>query len=95
MIAYPGHVKIDQHIMRHVQGVGKVAQHQAKPRGGAFLPGIAQRLPHPLDGEWGIFDTWVGIGFGMERIAMAMGGYQTIKRVGRSLAYLDGARLNV
>jgi len=51
--------------------------------------------PHPLDGKWGIFDTWVGIGFGMERIAMAMGGYQTIKRVGRSLAYLDGARLNV
>lgn len=51
--------------------------------------------PHPLDGKWGIFDTWVGIGFGIERIAMAMGGYQNIKRVGRSLSYLDGARLNV
>jgi len=51
--------------------------------------------PHFLDSKWGIFDTWVGIGFGIERIAMVMGGYQNIKRVGRGLAYLDGARLNV
>lgn len=51
--------------------------------------------PHPLDDKWGIFDTWVGIGFGLERLAMVKGGYQNIKRVGRSLAYLDGARLNV
>lgn len=51
--------------------------------------------PHFLDSKWGIFDTWVGIGFGIERIAMVMGNYQNIKRVGRGLAYLDGARLNV
>lgn len=51
--------------------------------------------PHFLDGKWGIFDTWVGIGFGLERIAMVMGGYQNIKRVGRSISYLDGARLNI
>jgi phenylalanyl-tRNA synthetase alpha chain len=51
--------------------------------------------PHPLDSKWGIFDTWVGIGFGIERIAMVMGGYKNIKRVGRSLSYVDGARLNV
>ncbi|MEA4986905.1 MAG: pyrrolysine--tRNA(Pyl) ligase large subunit [Anaerovorax sp.] len=51
--------------------------------------------PHFLDSKWGIFDTWVGIGFGIERIAMIMGNYQNIKRVGRGLAYLDGARLNV
>ena len=51
--------------------------------------------PHTLDANWGVFDTWVGIGFGIERIALAMGGYQNIKRVGRSLSYLDGARLNV
>ncbi len=52
--------------------------------------------PHPLDSKWGIFDTaWVGIGFGMERIAMASGGYSGIKRVGRSLAFLDGNRLNI
>jgi len=52
--------------------------------------------PHVLDSRWGIFDTtWVGIGFGLERIAMSAGNYSTIKRVGRSLAYLDGIRLNV
>ncbi len=51
--------------------------------------------PHVLDDKWGIFDTWVGIGFGIERIAMAMAEYKNIKRVGRSLSYIDGARLNV
>ncbi len=51
--------------------------------------------PHPLDAKWGIFDTWVGMGFGLERLAMAKAGYQNIKRVGRSLSYLDGARLNI
>ncbi|GAB1476996.1 pyrrolysine--tRNA(Pyl) ligase large subunit [Bacillota bacterium] len=52
--------------------------------------------PHPLDSRWGIFDTnWVGIGFGIERIAMVSGGYSGIKRVGRSLAFLDGSRLNI
>ncbi len=51
--------------------------------------------PHPLDDKWGIFDTWVGMGFGIERIAMAMAGYKNIKRVGRSTSYLDGVRLNI
>ena len=51
--------------------------------------------PHPLDDNWQISDPWVGIGFGLERIAMAKAGYRHIKRVGRSLGYLDGARLNI
>ena len=51
--------------------------------------------PHPLDEKWGVFQNWVGIGFGIERIALAMGGYENIKRVGRSLSYLDGSRLNI
>lgn len=51
--------------------------------------------PHFLDSRWGVFETWVGIGFGIERIAMSMGGYKTIKRVGKSIAYLDGAPLNL
>ena len=51
--------------------------------------------PHFLDDQWGIFDTWVGIGFGLERIAMVMQDYRNIKRVGRSLSYLNGARLNI
>lgn len=51
--------------------------------------------PHFLDPKWGVFDTWVGIGFGIERIAMSMGSYKTIKRVGKSIAYLDGSPLNL
>jgi len=51
--------------------------------------------PHPLDGPWGIFDPWVGIGLGIERIAMLKGNYQTIKRGGKSIAYLDGVPLKL
>lgn len=51
--------------------------------------------PHFLDGRWGVFEPWVGIGFGIERIAMKMGGYQTIKRVGKSIAFIDGSPLNL
>ena len=51
--------------------------------------------PHPLDDAWGIVDPWVGLGFGLERLVMAREGHQNIQRVGRSLVYLDGARLNI
>lgn len=51
--------------------------------------------PHFLDPKWGVFEPWVGIGFGIERIAMSMGNYRTIKRVGKSIAYLDGSPLNL
>ena len=51
--------------------------------------------PHTLDSNWGIRDPWVGIGFGIERLALVKGGYQNIGSVGRSLAYLDGIRLNM
>lgn len=51
--------------------------------------------PHSLDGAWGIVDPWVGLGFGLERLAMAKEGHQNIQRVGRSLIYLDGVRLNM
>ena len=51
--------------------------------------------PHFLDEKWGIFDTWVGIGFGIERLAMMKEGYHNIKRVARSVKYLNGARLNI
>ncbi len=51
--------------------------------------------PHFLDSRWGVFEPWVGIGFGIERIAMSMGNYRTIKRVGKSIAYLDGSPLNL
>ncbi len=51
--------------------------------------------PHFLDSRWGVFDTWVGIGFGIERIAMKMGEYQTIKRVSKSISFIDGSPLNL
>lgn len=51
--------------------------------------------PHELDGPWGIVDPWVGIGIGLERLALTLEGHRNIRRVGRSLTYLDGARLNV
>ena len=51
--------------------------------------------PHPLDGAWKITDTWVGIGFGLERLLMASHGGRNLARYGRSITYLDGVRLNV
>ncbi|PKM83183.1 MAG: pyrrolysine--tRNA(Pyl) ligase large subunit [Firmicutes bacterium HGW-Firmicutes-14] len=51
--------------------------------------------PHPLDVNWDIADSWAGVGFGLERLIMAKEGFNNIRRVGRSLIYLDGARLNV
>jgi phenylalanyl-tRNA synthetase alpha chain len=51
--------------------------------------------PHPLDGNWGIVEPWVGLGFGLERLLMAREGYTTIERAGRSLTYTGGVRLNL
>ena len=51
--------------------------------------------PLPMDSNWQIFDPWVGFGFGIERLAMMKEDYHNIKRVGRSLKYLNGARLNI
>ncbi|MGL4483508.1 MAG: pyrrolysine--tRNA(Pyl) ligase large subunit [Anaerovoracaceae bacterium] len=51
--------------------------------------------PHPLDGNWGVFEPWVGIGFGLERIAMITGGYSNIKSVAKSLSFLDGVPLRL
>lgn len=51
--------------------------------------------PHPFDAAWGIVDPWAGWGFGLERLAMVLGGSPQIRRFARSLMYLDGARLNV
>jgi phenylalanyl-tRNA synthetase alpha chain len=51
--------------------------------------------PHPLDHAWRITDTWVGLGFGLERMIMMTEGSDSIRKWGRSLAYLDGIRLNI
>jgi len=51
--------------------------------------------PHPLDDNWNISESWAGLGVGMERVAMLVTGNGNVHRVGRSLIYLDGARLNI
>jgi pyrrolysyl-tRNA synthetase-like protein len=51
--------------------------------------------PHPLDDRWEITEPWAGWGFGLERLAMASVGSEQIRRHGRGLMYLDGARLNL
>ena len=57
--------------------------------------GSAAMGPHALDKAWRITDTWVGIGFGIERLVMASENLDSLGRIGRSLAYLDGIRLNI
>lgn len=51
--------------------------------------------PHPLDRPWKINESWIGIGFGLERLLMASHLSRNLARFGRSLAYLDGIRLNI
>jgi len=51
--------------------------------------------PHALDRAWQITDTWVGIGFGLERLLMVAENIKSMGRLGRSLGYLDGIRLNL
>ena len=51
--------------------------------------------PHSLDHAWRITDPWVGIGFGLERLLMTARGVDSIGKMGRSLAYLDGITLNL
>ena len=51
--------------------------------------------PHPLDVNWEIADNWAGFGIGLERVVMLREGFQNIRRAGRSLIYIDGARVNI
>ena len=51
--------------------------------------------PHPLDDAWGIHTSWVGLGFGLERLAMLREGGHHVKSYSRSLTFLDGVRLNL
>jgi phenylalanyl-tRNA synthetase alpha chain len=51
--------------------------------------------PHALDRAWKVTAAWVGIGFGVERLIMVSEKSENLARTGRSLAYLDGVRLNI
>lgn len=51
--------------------------------------------PHPLDIAWGITDTWVGLGFGLERLMMTAAGDSSITRWGKSLNFINGIHLSL
>lgn len=51
--------------------------------------------PHALDAAWRVAATWIGLGFGLERLVMVAEGSDTLGKWGKSLAYLDGIRLNI
>jgi pyrrolysyl-tRNA synthetase-like protein len=57
--------------------------------------GSAAMGPHALDRLWKINENWIGIGFGLERLLMAAENTRNLAKFGRSLAYLDGIRLNL
>lgn len=51
--------------------------------------------PHPLDVNWKINTTWVGLGFGLERLLMNRENEEGIHRFSRSTTFLDGALLGI
>ena len=51
--------------------------------------------PHPLDEAWGFDGTWVGVGLGIERLAMALTGLDRLGPVGRGLGRLKGLTLRL
>ena len=57
--------------------------------------GSAAVGPHVLDQAWQVTDAWMGIGFGLERLLMVAQKSRSLAKMGRSLAYLDGIRLNI
>jgi phenylalanyl-tRNA synthetase alpha chain len=47
-----------------------------------------------LDEAHDIHEPWCGAGFGIERLLMEMSGKSTIKKMGKSLVYLNGAKID-
>ncbi|MDR3282221.1 MAG: hypothetical protein LBS92_01230 [Candidatus Methanoplasma sp.] len=50
--------------------------------------------PHVLDSAHDIHEPWSGVGFGLERLLMLMNNKGNVKKMGRSLSYLNGAKIN-
>jgi phenylalanyl-tRNA synthetase alpha chain len=50
--------------------------------------------PHILDEAHDIHEPWSGAGFGIERLLMEMSGKSNIKKMGKSLVYLNGAKID-
>ena len=51
--------------------------------------------PHPLDAAWRVTDTWVGLGFGLERLVMVAQDSSSIGKWGKSVSWINGIRLNL
>lgn len=51
--------------------------------------------PHALDHAWGIKETWVGMGFGLERLLMIANQDVSIGKWCKSTSYLDGIKLRI
>ncbi|MDR2456653.1 MAG: pyrrolysine--tRNA(Pyl) ligase large subunit [Deltaproteobacteria bacterium] len=51
--------------------------------------------PHPLDEAWGFDGSWVGLGLGIERLAMALSGLDRLSPVGRGFGRLGGLALRL
>ncbi|NLL95321.1 MAG: hypothetical protein GX224_06195 [Thermoplasmatales archaeon] len=50
--------------------------------------------PHFLDPAHGIDEPWCGVGFGLERLLAAIEGRDNVKKMGRSISYLNGAKID-
>jgi len=50
--------------------------------------------PHVLDPAHDVHEPWSGVGFGLERLLMLMNERGSVKKTGRSLSYLNGAKIN-
>ncbi|MDR0791165.1 MAG: hypothetical protein LBE47_01330 [Methanomassiliicoccaceae archaeon] len=50
--------------------------------------------PHILDDAHDIHEPWCGAGFGVERLSTEMSGKSNIKKMGKSLVYLNGAKID-
>lgn len=51
--------------------------------------------PVPIDMNWGIDKTWIGAGFGLERLLKVKHGYKNIKRASKSHSYYNGMSTNL
>lgn len=50
--------------------------------------------PHFLDPAHGIDEPWCGVGFGLERLLAVREGRDNVKKMGRSISYLNGVKID-
>lgn len=51
--------------------------------------------PHPLDNNWAIRESWIGMGFGLERMLMIGAGDRSISKWCKNLHYHNGILLRI